>query len=147
MVTITELQEDEVGAAATAFSSFFAECGAAGRYNVDYCTAYWTEMFRAGRVVCVVAKDPAGIMVGVCAGLILLDMFTGLPTCYEAIWYVMPEHKGVGIKLFKRWEKLSRERGAVRLVAGHGKWQCVDMKKLYNRMGYEPYETTYLKTN
>jgi hypothetical protein len=146
MIEISELKPEDMDAAAVAFSAFFVEAKALGKYNPTFCSAYWKDLYANNRSVSLIAKDKSGAMVGIYAGILGLDPVTGTPTAYEAIWYVMPENKGLGIRMHRKWEEMCRKRGATRFMVGHSKnWQCLDMERLYSRLGYQPYEITYVK--
>lgn len=145
MIAITELKEEDMDSAGVAFSSFFKEGGIRGKFDCDYCVEYWKSAIRSGASVSFLAKD-RDRMAGVCMGILAPDMLTGQMCAFECIWYVQPEYKGTGIKMYRQWERACKQRGATRFIVGHlSNWSCTDMKKLYEKLGYSPHETTYVK--
>jgi GNAT superfamily N-acetyltransferase len=145
-ITISEVDPEELDAVVTAFASFFSEGRLPGTYDPAFCAEYWRRVHADGRSVSLLAKTSEGVMVGVYMGLLAKDMLTGQTSAYECVWYVMPEYKGLGLRLHRRWEKLCLSRGATRFIAGHlCNWRCTDMPKLYEKLGFQPYEVLYVK--
>ena len=61
------------------------------------------------------------------------------------MWHIARDFRGHGIKLLKRWIKLAREKGAVRLTMNHLlDLDSLRLEQLYLRMGMTPLEKTYI---
>jgi len=81
---------------------------------------------------------------GIC-GAMTLNPANDDPIAVMMWWHILSGFRGFGIKLFKRWMQLARERGAVRLTMHH--LLDLDSKRLetiYLRMGMTPLEKTYI---
>jgi hypothetical protein len=145
MIEISELKPEEIPAAASAFATFYSEGGIPGKFDSAAATSYWLDAHAVGRAVMLVAKEGEK-MVGIIMGVLSPDLYTGETTAYECVWCVLPEYTGVGLRLYRKWEKECRAKGAVIFIAGHlPKWQCLNMASLYKRLGYQPHEVTYIK--
>lgn len=74
------------------------------------------------------------------------DLHNGLLTAVETVWFVHPDHRGYGMKLFDAFEEWAKKHGCKRLAMIH----MVDsypeiLEKLYQRRGYKLIEKHYLK--
>jgi GNAT superfamily N-acetyltransferase len=64
----------------------------------------------------------------------------------EMFWYIQPEYKGLGVKIYKLAEKELKRRGFNVLIMG-----CLINKythkfiKFYERIGYKPLEMHFIK--
>ena len=87
-------------------------------------------------------NDITGAIVGV-----LTEMFmSNKVTATEVAWFVNKKARGsyASIKLVKTFESWAKKKGADYVVMGDIKG-ISDLKKLYNKLGYESAETTYMK--
>lgn len=84
--------------------------------------------------------------VGMLAAVLSPDMFSGTLTALEQAWFVHPAHRGIGVLLFREFEKWGKDAGAVYLGACH----MVDsmpeqVSKFYERRGYVKTDVLYRK--
>jgi len=89
-----------------------------------------------------VAED-AGALVAMIGFLIFPHFLSGERTGAEVFWYVDPAKRGIGVRLLKRAEAWAIAHGVARiqLVA-----PTRDVGVLYERLGYQPMETAYMRT-
>lgn len=74
------------------------------------------------------------------------DINDGETVITETFWYVLPQHRGDGLKLLRKFEDVAKERGAKRVIMGHLKALMPEaLSHLYTRLGYKELETTYIK--
>jgi len=70
----------------------------------------------------------------------------GIMTCMEAFWYVDEKHRGQGLKLFLKGEKVAKQMGAKRMVMMYLQNSMPEkVKSVYERMGYKYIQTSYFK--
>ena len=70
----------------------------------------------------------------------------GIMTCMEAFWYVDEKHRGQGLKLFLKGEKVAKQMGAKIMVMMYLQNSMPDkVKNIYERMGYKYIQTSYFK--
>ena len=92
-------------------------------------------------VVLVSGSDAS--LTGMIAMLVYDHPFSGERTAFELVWWVEPEARGDGVRLLRAAEEWAREEGAtkVQMVAPNER-----VGALYERLGYEPVETSYQRS-
>jgi GNAT superfamily N-acetyltransferase len=86
-----------------------------------------------------------GRIVGVIAGIIV-DGFLMGRFVEEVLWYVEPEHRGVGVLLYAKFEEACREKGCygIAMSAYNNKYLSV-VDRFYRRNGYKEIDRKYFK--
>jgi GNAT superfamily N-acetyltransferase len=86
--------------------------------------------------------DRGGALVGMLGGFVYDHPISGSRTAVEMFWYVMPEFRGAGIRLLKRFERWAHDAGAslLQMIAPSS-----EVGSMYERMGFTYVETTYQK--
>lgn len=143
---IDKLMVSDLPQVAALGALFYAEGKLPGRFNETYWQRSWTELLQNG----------AGVIFGLCAdddiigalgGVLFPDPNTGEPVATEFFWYVRPEARGAGLKLLPEFERWASEAGAVRVHMVHLlRLTPEKLGRLYQRRGYMPTETLYVKT-
>ena len=65
-------------------------------------------------------------------------------TRVERFWWVNPEDRGIGLRLYREADKWCAGMGVeIRSLVAPA--QALDVHRLYERMGYEPVEITFVK--
>lgn len=109
----------------------------------DEAAAEAVRQCMSGGVVLVIEKE--GALVGMAAALIYrVYVSRDDMTAQELFWWVEPEHRGAGRKLFEMLERRAKENGAASLsmiALESMKW----VGRLYERAGYRPLDHTYVK--
>lgn len=84
-----------------------------------------------------------GVIQGALGCALVPHFLDGKKSAFELFWWVEPEFRGIGGELFKFYEWLIKERGAVRsfFVAPEN----TDISKYYEKQGYSKFETTYVR--
>lgn len=95
----------------------------------------------APNACCIVTGKPAE---GVLLAQAAVHPFSGLMMAEETIWFVRPSHRGRGslgmVDLYEEWAAgLGCDRAVLTSLAGN------DLSSLYQRRGYRPLETHFLK--
>ncbi len=87
-----------------------------------------------------------GNIVGVLAGRIITDICSDLLVYEEIVWYVQKEHRRYGIKLLRNVLDWCKAAGVKRMTmsAMHNS-KTKKLFSLYERMGFTPQETRFLK--
>ena len=67
---------------------------------------------------------------------------SGEPTASEVMWWVDPERRGSGVRLFRVGEAWAKASGAtvIQMIA-----PSPEVEQFYTRVGYEPVERTFQK--
>tara|TARA_Y100000114_G_scaffold88859_1_gene82358 strand:+ start:7010 stop:7474 length:465 start_codon:yes stop_codon:yes gene_type:complete len=70
----------------------------------------------------------------------------GILSCMEAFWFVDEQHRGQGLKLLLKAEKVAKARGAKRMMMMYLENSMPQkVKKVYERLQYKKIQTTYFK--
>ena len=143
---IRELTVDEIPLCVEGGKSFFDEGKLPGGFKPEIFIACWQRLIRNGIGVILGLFNESGEIQGALGAVIYPDMNNGDITAVENFWYMLPQCRGQGLKLLKEYEKWARRRGAKRLAMIHLlNLQPEKLGALYQRLGFEPIETNYIK--
>jgi len=95
--------------------------------------------------IAILAEDDIGV-IGVIAGHFIEGMAMG-KFCEEVIWYVEPEHRGIGLMLFERFMDACEESGCdgVAMSAYNNRYLKV-VDRLYKNNGFKEVDRKYYKS-
>ena len=126
------------------YHMFFKEGKLSGKPNPNSFRDGVVKLMDTGVVLSLVV---GGVVRGTMAGAIYDDFITGDVSCFEAFWYVDPDHRGrSGLKLFSRFEQEAKFRGAKRIWMIHLlALNSEKMERYYIKSGYELKEKVYVK--
>ncbi len=148
MRTIRELRVEDLAPLSELGAAFFAEGNLPGEFKPAVFIATWTLMLELNRAILLGAIDDEqnGRIVGALGAIISPDLNDGAAVATECFWFVEPEARGCGLRLFTAYEQLAIERGAVRLTMTHLRGlQPDELARLYERRGYRAVEVQYHK--
>lgn len=144
---VTRSTPADLPALAALGALFFAEGRLPGKFHAAHWIATWTQLLTSGVGVMWHLEDTA--LREPCAtlgALLFPDPCTGDLVAQEAFWYVLPAARGLGLKLLATFESWAAEAGAARVMMVHlTALQPERLGLLYQRRGYEPVETHYVK--
>lgn len=107
-------------------------------------TAWALSLFKA----CVNDTDKIAIIKekgGILLGMIGPSMVGPFKQCLELAWWVEPEERGGSLKMLKMYEDWAITNGA-KLIEVKSMHKFPETEKLYKNLGYEPIETSWVKT-
>jgi GNAT superfamily N-acetyltransferase len=136
-----DLQNLAAGAA-----EFYAASEFLTAFDIGRFCELWTELLGRDHGVIFVAEDQ-GLITGAIAGMIHRDIYGEALIAEEFFWFVRPETRGAGVRLYRAFEAWARERGAVSLQMVH----LLDsmpakVGAFYERLGFRAAEIRYTKT-
>ena len=106
----------------------------------------WELYIGSGMGIIFVSKDEQGKITGMIGGCKYPDPNNGELTATEFFWFVSPEHRGHGIKLFKAFEAWAKAQGCKKVIMVHlSDLMPEKVKHVYERFGYQVLETHYVK--
>lgn len=128
---------------------FFEEARLPGKFHVEHWVKQWALLIRAKMgFMWLLTHDSKPV--GGIGALVYPDLCNGDLVLQEAFWYVAPEHRGgtAGIRLLKEVESFAKEAGIARMMMGrvHASDSENRVDRVLVLMGYEPFETNYVKT-
>lgn len=139
------LHPDEVKLCVEGGKSFFNEGKMPGGFVPSAFIHSWSKLIESG-VGAIHASFDGDTITGGIAAILCPNMFNGKTMAVECLWYVLPEYRGQGLKLFFAFEEWAKRHGATMLSMIHlHALQPEKLKKLYERMGYHAVETNYIK--
>lgn len=126
-------------------NEFVALSGLQGEFDVKWFFSYFRQYQALGVARLWKAEDEHGIT-GVIAALNSPCPFTGVAVVSEAFWFVNTRARGstVGMRLYKQLEDWAYEIRAARIQMAHLS-VATGPATLYERMGFTPFETAYIK--
>ncbi len=83
---------------------------------------------------------------GAIGGVIYPEAYSDAQICQEFFWFVKPESRGGGVRLYRKFEEWARTKGANEIRMGY----LVDsmpekVSTFYERLGFHPVEVNYTK--
>lgn len=107
--------------------------------------ALWSSLFSAGTGVIFVVRENDQI-VGAIGGVVYPEPYSGDLIAQEFFWFVEPEYRGVGMRLYFTFEGWARDRGCEEIRMGHLHDLMPDkIAAVYRRLGFSAVETNYSK--
>lgn len=84
--------------------------------------------------------EAGGTVVGMMGLMRYEHPMSGEPTASEIMWWVEPDARGSGVRLFRVGEAWAKATGAtvIQMIA-----PSPEVERFYTRVGYEPVERTY----
>lgn len=125
--------------------AFFPVAGLRGSFNMGHFEQCWQTYYALGIGKIMVVRH-SGRVVAAMGCLRVPDLYTGEMVASEVFWFVLPEHRGVGLALLDAYEKWARDEGCreVRMIHLSG-LMPERLKALYQRRGYCEVEVAYGK--
>ena len=124
---------------------FFSASGLPGVFNPEHFVKTWSTLIELELGI-VQGVFRGGELLGAAGFILTADINTGAPNASESFFYVRPQFRGVGHRLFLETEKNLKARGAATIFMvnlinssadGHARY--------YQRMGYRPLENVFIK--
>lgn len=124
---------------------FYKESGLLGQFIPDVFVAKWTTFINLG-VGFILGLFRDGKLAGGFGAIVSDDFNDGAIVASECFWFVSAKARGRGFELLIAYEEEARKRGAVRCSMIHLlSLQPNRLGELYERRGYKPIETAYMK--
>lgn len=129
----------------TEMARHFSEHTAHVLVDVDHATSMYEGLIGSGEgVMFYTEKD--GDVIGGIGGICGPDLHFPRTMAVETFWFVLPEHRGIGMKLLDRFEGWAKEKKCDCVALVHLSDSYPDiLEKLYSRRGYLLAEKHYLK--
>lgn len=111
------------------------------RANADALRQFSLGLLASHDAVIYVAERH-GAVVGMMGLMRYVHPMSGELTASEVMWWVDPEHRGCGVRLFRVGEAWATAPGVtvIQMIA-----PSPDVERFYARVGYEPVERTFQK--
>lgn len=108
---------------------------------------FWQNTYAAHNGFIIALWNEQREVVGGIGGILTNFVTSEVSTCVEMFWWVNPEHRGKwGMKLLHYFEEMARASGAARIAMAYMDSSMPDrMQKLYELLGYKPYEHHVMK--
>jgi GNAT superfamily N-acetyltransferase len=139
---IRKATQSDIAKIAQLVTRFGAEAGFKENLNIVSFTEFWDTMMTSGNGVVFLLNEGEGCI----GGLKYIDPLGGELTATETFWFVKPECRGGGIKLYKEFEKWATENGCRKVIMVHlSNMMPEKLKSFYTTLGYKETETHYIK--
>lgn len=114
--------------------------------NPAHLEALGQQLLARADSVLFVADGAAGV-VGMIGMMVVPHLMSGERVATELFWWTEPEHRGVGLRLFRQAEAWARAHDAVfmQMEAPTLRDLGQDVGVLYQRLGFVEVERTYLR--
>jgi GNAT superfamily N-acetyltransferase len=115
------------------------------KVDVEYTSSAYWDLVQDG-VATLFIMEESGQMIGGLGAIKYPDLHDGKMMAVESFWFVAPEHRGKGLKLFATFEEWALQEGCKKLAMIHMVDSYPDiLEKLYMRKGYKLVEKHYVR--
>jgi GNAT superfamily N-acetyltransferase len=111
-------------------------------YGLSFDSDKLFDMFTDGTHVCLIDDEGNGFI----AGKVFEEVTSHKKYLMEMAWYVLPEHRGIGVDLLKAFEDYGRNNGietVVMVAINNGMYDIVS--RFYKQNGYSLMETHFMR--
>ena len=130
----------------TEFMVAFEDATSMVKVNVQYAHDKYQELIEKNICKVYYAESDDEQIQGTIGFMVTNDLHDGKKMAIEAFWFVDPRYKGLGKKLFARFEEEARKLGCVKLGMIHMVDSYPDtLKKFYEKNKYKLLELHYIK--
>jgi GNAT superfamily N-acetyltransferase len=124
---------------------FYAESNLLGTFDAEMFRANWERILREN-VGAIFLLKSGNWLAGALGGVVYPDMYQDRLVATEFFWFVKPESRGSGLRLYDAFEKWAKERGCQQIRMVH----LLDVmpervSQIYLRLGFTPAEVHYIK--
>ena len=129
----------------TEFMKQFEQASQFVKVDIDHATKIYEDAIDRGSMT-VMVMEQENELIGSLAFLVAPDLHDGTLVGVETYWFMHPDHRRYGLKLFKLFETLAMNKGCTKLAMIHMMDSSPEvLEKLYRRRGYELIEKHYVK--
>lgn len=142
MLTLRRLGDWEIDDILAVAERFTAEADMKAAFSGDDCSRHWTNL--PDKVaIGLYSKDQ---LVGILAGYIAPQFFTGVRLAQELFWYVAPEHRGSfsSLKMLDLFEEWAKEKKVFGITMVSLTKSSEGVARLYAKRGYISIENHHL---
>lgn len=142
---IREATEEDIFDILVLGREFSREAGEAFAWDKTKTENILQQAVHSDDVLILVLEDD-GIVIGGLVGAVTTMPFASHVIATELAWFVDPRHRGhrKSIGLVKEYEKWAKRKGASYIVLAHIH-KVADISNVYERLGYEITESSFMK--
>ncbi len=145
MIEIKPICRFRLRALAPGAQEFYASSKFLRTFDIDKFVTFWKNMIESGMGVIIAAWDE-GEPIGAIGAMAFPDPYSGEIVVQEFFWFVRPNHRGAGLRLYYALEKWAIEKGARVIRMVHLMDSMPEkLSRVYGRLGFEMVETLYSK--
>lgn len=123
----------------------FEQASKFAQVDVNYTTEVYKRGIKNGLMTVLVMEEDENL-IGSMAFLVAPALTEDILMGVELFWFMHPDHRKHGLKLFDKFEWLAIEQGCKKLAMIHMTDSYPEkLEKLYKRRGYELVEKHYIK--
>lgn len=138
---LTDLPRLAAGAA-----EFYAASEFLTAFDIGRFCEIWTTLLRSGSGVIVIEEGPDGLINGALGGMSHRDIYGEDLIAEEFFWFMRPDTRGGGVRIYRAFERWAKARGAVTLQMVHLLDSMPEkVARFYLAVGFKAAETRYIK--
>lgn len=124
---------------------FYASSQHLVQFDFDRFVAIWSQLIPSGMGVIFIAEEN-GVALGTLGGFAHPELYSGQIVAEEMFWFVASEKRGVGVALYRAFERWAAEQGAASIQMVHLMDSMPEkLGAFYRRLGFGPVEMRYSK--
>lgn len=144
--TIWQVMPDDLPRMGKVAERFYASSKHLNGFDIERFTKFWFPLLENGMGTIFAVYDEEMEIVGAIGGMAYPEPYNGEMQAMEFFWFVQPEHRGVGMKLYRMFEEWARGRGCKRIRMAHlTDLMPEKVHRVYERLGFEQIEVHYSK--
>lgn len=139
---LTDLPKLAAGAA-----EFYAASEFLNGFDMGHFSQVWASLIRSGSGVIFLEEGEDGLINGALGGMVHRDLYGDTLIAEELFWFMRPDTRGGGVRVYRAFEKWAKAHGAVSLQMVHLLDSMPEkVARFYHAVGFKAVETRYTKT-
>lgn len=139
---IADLPKLAAGAA-----EFYAASEFLTSFDIGRFCETWSSLISGANGVIFLEEGDDGLINGALGGIIHRDIYGEALIAEEGFWFMRPDMRGGGVKVYRAFENWAKARGAVSLQMVHLLDSMPEkVARFYRAVGFKAVETRYTKT-
>lgn len=142
---IRPIQVEEIPKLHKLAAKFYGASRFLKRFNLASFSECWRRLLETGAGVIFVDENE-GEIAGTLGGVAYPEINSGELVATEFFWFVDPDRRGGGLRLYRAFERWARAKGCRELRMAYLMDSMPEkLDTLYRRLGFEPVEVQYVK--
>jgi GNAT superfamily N-acetyltransferase len=125
---------------------FYASSRFLTKFDMARFVKIWAGLLESESGVIFLLLDNGQNAVGALGGVAYPDIYSGEMIASEMYWFVMPEYRGGGIRLYRAFEEWAKEQECLQVRMVHLLDSMPEkLERVYRHFGFTPAEVHYVK--
>lgn len=145
--TIRQAELADLPKLAAGAAEFYAASEFLTSFDIGRFCELWASLLRGPNGVIFIEEGDDGLINGALGGMIHRDIYGEALIAEEFFWFMRPDTRGGGVRVYRAFEAWAKARGAVSMQMVHLLDSMPEkVARFYHAVGFKAAETRYIKT-